>query len=371
MADRRIQAVTARLYRLPLDEPIQDASHGLQVDYEVVIATVTTADGASGTGYTVTIGWGGHAIVAMIENDLKPFLLGKDAGTIEQLYDGMQAMMHYVGRGGIVSFAIAAVDVALWDLKGKVENLPLWKMAGGASSRCKAYRGGVDLNLSAVELVESVRGHLRRGCNAVKVKVGRPIEEDVRRLAAVREALGPDLPLMVDANYSFDLPRAIASAKAYKPFNLVWLEEPLQPDDYAGYGKLAAATGMPLAQGENLHYQQEFEHAFEYCSLAYIQPDAGSAGGVTAFMRVARRAAEKGIAVCSHGMHELCVSLVAAQPNAGYLEIHAFPTDRYTNRLLVLEDGIAVAPEEPGCGVTFNIPMMEEADREVRRKLAH
>lgn len=368
MAGTTIREVTARLFRVPLDQPMQDASHGLQVDFEIVTATVTVADGRSGTGYTYTIGRGGHAVKAIIAHDLAPFLAGRDATAIDRLHDDMQHVMHYVGRGGPVSFAISAIDIALWDLRGKAEGLPLWRMAGGAGNRARAYRGGVDLNLDTDELVESVRGHLDRGYNAVKIKVGRPIAEDVERLAAVRDLIGPDVPLMVDANYGFDLDRAIAAARAYLPFGLVWLEEPLQPDDFHGYGRLAAATGMPLAQGENLHTQAEFELAYRHSSLSFIQPDASNCGGVTGWLRVARRFAEKNIPVCSHGAQELHVSLVAAQPNAGWLEVHSFPIDRYTHRPLVMENGLAVAPEEPGCGVSFDWDKLEEADRRLRSR---
>jgi L-alanine-DL-glutamate epimerase-like enolase superfamily enzyme len=367
MVATQVSDVTARLFRVPLDQPMQDASHGLQVDFEIVTATVTCADGRTGTGYTYTIGRGGHAVKAIIEHDLSPCLAGRDARDIDRLYDDMQHVMHYVGRGGPVSFAISAVDIALWDIKGKSEGLPLWRMAGGASNRTKAYRGGVDLNLDTAALVESVRGHLAGGYNAIKIKVGRPIAEDVERLAAVRDLIGPKMPLMVDANYGFDLDRAIRAANAYLPFGLVWLEEPLQPDDFEGYGRLAAETGMPLAQGENLHTQAEFELAYRHSDLSFVQPDASNCGGVTGWLRAARLFATKNIPVCSHGAQELHVSLVAAQPNAGWLEVHSFPIDRYTSRPLVMEDGLAVAPDEPGCGVSFDWEKLEEADRTLRR----
>jgi L-alanine-DL-glutamate epimerase-like enolase superfamily enzyme len=350
-----IKTVQARLFRLPLDQVLQDANHGLQTHFEIVTATLTLADGREGTGYTYTIGKGGHAIKAMIEHDVAPFLIGRDAGDIDGLYDGLLLDLHWVGRGGIAAFAMAAVDIALWDLQGRAEGKPLWQMAGGAGREIRAYRGGVDLNLSRDELVESVLGHLAQGYRAVKIKVGKAdIAEDVERLAAVRGALGPDVPLMVDANYGYSVERAIAAARAFKPFDLVWLEEPIAPDDYAGYGEIAAATGFPLAMGENLHTQEEFALAYQYASLAFIQPDASNCGGVTGWLRAARLAAKHGLPVCSHRMQELHVSLVAAQPNAGWLEVHAFPIDRYTTQPLVMQDGRAVAPDAPGCGVSFD-----------------
>lgn len=363
MTDGRwIQTIATEVFRLPLDEPLQDAKHGIQTSFEIVTTTITCSDGSQGTGYTYTIGRGGRAIRVMIDEDIGPLLIGRDPGDIDALYDEMQLAIHYVGRGGLASFAISAIDIALWDLKGKADGMPLWKMAGGAGNTARAYRGGVDLNLSLEDLVESVGRHLSRGYTAVKMKVGKPdLAEDVRRIGAVRQRLGEDIPLMVDANYGYDLEQAIAAANAFRPFSLVWIEEPLIPDDFAGYGRLAAATGMPLAQGENLHTIQEFGLACEHSALSYLQPDASNCGGVTGFIRAARLARRYGIPVCSHGMQELHVSLVAAQENAGWLEVHSFPIDRYTHRPLVMDAGRGVAPDEPGTGVRFNWDMLRDS----------
>ena len=144
-----------------------------------------------GTGYTYTGGRGGQAVLAMICQDLAPFLIGQDSGDIDALYDGMQWHIHYVGRGGIASFAISAVDIALWDLHGKIGGEPLWKMAGGAGRHAKAYRGGIDLNFPLDKLLSSIRGYLDQGFNAVKIKVGKSdLAEDVFRVKAVRELIG-------------------------------------------------------------------------------------------------------------------------------------------------------------------------------------
>ena len=355
-----ITSITTRLYRIPLQDVLVDAKHGAHTFFELIITEVTTNDGLVGTGYTYTGGLGGESIRALIENELTSFLIGKNADEVEFLNQEMQWHIHYIGRGGIASFAISALDIALWDIRCKKVNQPLWRCAGGQDNKCQVYHGGIDLSYSIEELIQKNKQYLSAGFQALKIKVGLPdLDEDMARIEAIRSLLGHEYNLMVDANYSLSLDQAMRAADRFKEFNITWFEEPIDPDDLDGYKQLSESVQVPLAMGENFHIFSEFCNAFDRANITYIQPDASNCGGITGWLRVAELAESRGLTVSSHGMQELHVSLVSSQVNSGWLEAHSFYIDQFTTRPLILDNGRAMAPDQVGIGVEFIAEKLE------------
>ena len=360
-SELKIETLETRHYRIPLTHKMSDSTHGEMTHFELVMAILTTEDGARGVGYTYTIGIGGASVRALIEAAARPLLIGQDPRQIEHFWEAMWWRLHYIGRGGIASFAIAAVDIALWDLLGNIDGVPLWKMAGGSKQAVTPYAGGIDLHLSLDGLLDYMQGHLDKGFVAVKMKVGQDrLRDDIERVAAVREMIGPDIALMVDANMRWDVETAIRAARQMQPYDLVWLEEPTIPDDYDGHARIAAEGGIPLATGENLHTIYEFKEMISRGKIAFPEPDVSNCGGITNWLRVAKLAYAFNLPVTTHGVHELHLHLLAATPNASYLEVHSFGLERFIIDDPVIIDGQMTAPDRPGHGVQFDWSALED-----------
>ena len=355
-----ITNMESRHYVLPLHHAMTDATHGVHTCFEVVLVILQTECGLKGFGYTYTIGRGGAAIRSLIQRELKPLLLHADADRIDAIWERMWWQLHYVGRGGLASFAMSAVDIALWDLKGHQESKPLWQLLGGHSGQARAYAGGIDLQLDTEELIEQTRLNIEKGFRAIKMKVGRgKLSEDLERVRALREYIGPDMPLMVDANMRWTVETAIRAARRLQEYDVYWLEEPTIPDDYPGMARIAQEGGLPIASGENLHTIYEFRHIIEIGQIAFPEPDVSNIGGITNWMRVAKLAYAHNLPVTSHGVHELHLHLLAAIPNASFLEVHGFGLERFMRNPPKLKDGIMDAPNAPGHGVQFDWDALE------------
>src|SRR5580692_5803693 len=356
-----VTAVDTALYRIQLPVPLSDSTHGTMTHFELVTVRVRDGDGAEGVGYTYTTGAGGAAVHALIDQGLRPVLLGADADQIEALWSRMWWKLHYGGRGGSVSLAVSACDIALHDLLARRLNVPLWRLLGGFDPAVPCYAGGIDLEFTLDALLKQTDDNLEKGFRAIKMKVGRPrLSEDTERVKAMRAHLGADFPLMADANMRWTVDESIRAARAFRDSNLIWLEEPTIPDDIAGHTRIVREGGVPIATGENLHTLHEFTQMISAGAVTFPEPDVTNCGGITVFMKVAHLAEAYNLPLTSHGVHDLTVHLLAAAPNRSYLEVHGSGLDRYIAEPLVIRDGNAIAPERPGHGVAFDWDLLQK-----------
>ena len=352
----KITQIRTDHFRIPLPVVLSDSTHGDISQFGLITARIETADGLEGLGYTYAVGdTGGTAIHALIRDDLGPLLIGEEADRIERLWERMWWHVHFVGRGGAASFALAALDIALWDLRGKAHRSPWWRLLGGHDRRVPVYAGGIDLQFSLDDLLAQADNFQAQGFRAIKMKVGRErLSEDLERVAAMRDHLGPDFALMADANMRWRVDEAIRAARALTRYNPVWLEEPTIPDDVSGHARIAREGGLPIATGENFHTVYEFQQMIAHGAISFPEPDVATLGGVTPWLKVAHLAETYNLPITTHGVHDLQVHLLAAIPNSSYLEAHGFGLDRFIRHPLRIEDGAAIAPQRAGHGVEFD-----------------
>ena len=350
-----IERIEAGFYRVPLPVPLSDSTHGTMTSFELITVRVRDAEGAEGVGYTYTTGHNGGAVARLLAHDIPEIVGHEDADRIERIWQKVWWGLHYGGRGGPSVLALSAFDMALWDLKARRVNLPLWRLLGGHDPAVPCYAGGIDLHLSVDELVKEHDANLAKGFRAIKMKAGRArMSEDVERIKGLRDYLGDGFPLMADANMAWTADEAIRRARAFEPFGLVWLEEPIIPDDVAGHARVVAHGGVPIATGENLRSLYEFKALIAAGGVSFPEPDVTNCGGITVFMKVAHLAEAYNLPVTSHGAHDVSVHLLAACPNRSFLEIHGFGLNPYIAEPLAMHDGNAIAPERPGHGISFD-----------------
>jgi L-alanine-DL-glutamate epimerase-like enolase superfamily enzyme len=351
----KIRSLETGHYRIPLPVALTDSTHGVMTAFEIVTVKVLDEDGFEGVGYTYTTGHNGGAIANILANEFPQLVVGQDADLIEMLWQKVWWGVHYGGRGGPTVLAQSALDIGLWDLKARRAKLPLWKMLGGHDAAVPCYAGGIDLELSVKDLLKQTDDNLEKGFRAIKCKVGREnMSEDIVRVAGMRNHLGDNFPFMVDANMKWTADEAIRRARAFQEYNLVWLEEPVIPDDVEGHVRVMRDGGVPIATGENFRTLWEFKQMIAAGGVSYPEPDVTNCGGITVFMKIAHLAEAYNLPVTSHGAHDVTVHLLAAAPNRSYLEAHGFGLDSYIADPLQIKDGKAIAPDGPGHGIEFD-----------------
>jgi L-alanine-DL-glutamate epimerase-like enolase superfamily enzyme len=341
----KITGIETNVLRRPPGSPYYDAIHAFGTASGSVVLRVHTDAGITGWASSSfgMIEGGPKVVRTILEEEVKPVLVGKDPAFPRGIRADLWKALEYQGVGGATQFAIAAVDIAVWDILGKAANLPVYKMLGAfrdslpVYSMCGWYYDNDD-DLSHFKRVISEA--VEQGYHAVKIKVGRgSIAEDTRRIRLAQDVLGKDKRVMVDANQVFNRNEALRRGRVYQEMGCFWYEEPLPPQDMDGYAELAKELDMRIATGENLNTKYAFADLISRRGADVVQPDNRRAGGVTEWMEIAAIADANGLELASHGGGATNLNMLLAMPNAIYME---------TSGAQKLRNGEVSAPEEPG-----------------------
>jgi L-alanine-DL-glutamate epimerase-like enolase superfamily enzyme len=347
----KITSIDSVVLRVPCPRPM-----ALEfADHRMVAAFISTDAGLEGFGYTLAFGGGGaEAIQVYLETRLKPLLLGEDPRLVERLWEKMFRADRGIRRVGLAGYAVSALDIALWDLAGKAAGQPLYRMWGAATDRVEAYGSGGWARYSVDDIIAEARHYASFGCRYYKMKIHDPNpRENVKRVEAVRKALGDDIRLMVDVNQKLDVLSSIRQARMLEHLDLVWYEEPVLADDYAGCAEVARSIPIPVATGENHYTRFEFRELCERRAARYLMPDIGRANGFSETLRIGHLAAAHGLFVSPHVVHEISLQVAGALSNAFLVEFMSWaPADLFVEQPRC-ENGSFRIPDRPGHGMAL------------------
>jgi L-alanine-DL-glutamate epimerase-like enolase superfamily enzyme len=367
----KIVDVKTSAHRLPPSVPWEDATNRVQ-GLEFVVVELTTDTGLVGTGFTYTVDIGGSSIAALVEDYLAPLVIGMDPLAYERIWQKLQRQARRLGIG-VNALAIAAIDVGVWDLVGKILGQPLWRLFGGAREEIPAYISEINLASGDTvdDLLHRIDDYAARGYRAVKFKIGRPdIEEDIERIVRVREKLGPGARLLVDLNQKWSRAEASAKAARLDGLGLGWIEEPMLFDDVAAHAALKKTIRTPIALGESLHSRAQFLDYLQADAVDFVQADVAFVGGLTEWLKIAHLAQIFGRPVAPHYMVELSLHMLCGVTNGFMLENVIGGTFGELGLLaepFVVEGPVVRPPERPGHGVVFDRAALDRVGLDPKR----
>lgn len=350
-AEVRVHALDAAAFRIPTEKPESDGTYAWN---STTLVTVHVSGGAArGFGYA----YGSAAAVPLVREQLAARILGRDAFSIEGTWNALCAEVRNIGRPGVASTAISAIDAALWDLKAKLLGLPLVRLLGAAREAAPVYGSGGFTSYSMAELCEQLRGWVEAGISRVKMKVGTRPDEDIARVRAAREAIGASTVLMVDANGAYHLQEAIAAAHAFADRGVTWFEEPVSSDDLDGlrFIREQSPPGLEIAAGEYGYDPKYFRRMLEARAVDVLQADATRCLGITGFMAASRLCEAFGVPLSAHtapGLHAHVACAATPLVHIEYFHDHVRIEERLFDGFVAPKGGL-IRPDQtrPGIGV--------------------
>ena len=361
----RITDVRLEMFKWPREKPITNGLYTYTHNLLNIVVIHTDDPAIQGIGIAGGMEAAPSVGAAFVEY-FRQGLIGQDPLNNERIWQSMWRPK-LTGRRGISTRILGGIDIALWDIKGKVAGLPVWKLLGGAQDKVDTYIAGgyYEEGKGLNELAAEMRQNVELGVRAVKIKIGAvPINEDIERVRVCREAIGKDIRLLVDANNAYRHYQAIEFARKAEKYDLFWFEEPVEPDDYEGQREITRATSIPIAAGENEYTRYGFRDLIERRAVDILQPDALILGGITEFMKVVALAQAHDMDVSPHGAQEVHIHLVSAVSNGLILEYYRDTVNPMHGKTwkhhLRIEDGYVYPPELPGLGLD---PCWDELER--------
>lgn len=357
----KIKEIEPFILHIPVTgNSIADSTHSI-THWGVVGAKVKASNGQTGWGFTGTHAYlpGDQLIAMCIKDCFAPVLIGELVFDTQNLWIRMSRhpAMQWIGRMGITQLAIAAIDTALWDLKAKQMQVPLWSLLGGVTKEAlPAYNTDIGwLSIPDDQLVDGAKRVVEKdGFRGIKIKVGSPNPyTDIKRIERVRKTIGPDIMLAIDGNGKWDLPTCIRFCREAEMYNIFWFEEPMWYDDVQGHSELVKRTGIPVALGEQLYNSAAFQSFIDAKAVHYLQPDITRLGGITEFLTVADMAFGCHLPVAPHvgDMGQVHVHLAYHHPACQMLEYIPWIKNAFEEPVLV-RDGNYIKPQQPGAGTT-------------------
>jgi len=363
-----IESISAHVYSCPFENVTLTFGLGQNVKRDLVLVKVTAANGTVGYG-EAHHALSPTAIAEIVRFSIAPLLRGVDCFDTESIWDLIyrhQVQTHGAGTAAVI--ALSGVDIALWDLRGKLLNQPVYRLLGGARRRIRAYAGGLSLGYKPLDALEQeTRQMVEQGYSAIKLRVGQGVRQDALRVRHIRRTFGDDLDIALDAQTRYrvtDIPEIVRYCEDNRVY---WLEEPFTPDDICAYQTIRRHTSIPIAAGENHFTKHAFRELLESRAVSILQPDCTKVGGISEAQKIAAMAAAWHLSLAPHTSQSVIstaanLHLLCAIPNGLLYEADLAPVNPFRDALadppLAVKDGFIEPNDLPGLGLQINEEML-------------
>lgn len=350
----KVTALKTIPVRIPLTRELGNATVKISA-FSCLLILLESDEGLVGENLIFTIRDEQLPLLDSMVHVLTDAIIGRDIDHGEAFWSEAWRRINFIGFSGVSIMGISAIDGALWDLRGRAANRSVARLLGMSRSSVPAYAsGGLWLNQTVPELVAEAEGFLRAGFKAMKMRLAGNPAIDLERVAALRQAIGPEIALMADANQAMSVPDALKLARQLEALGIAWFEEPIPAHDLDGLAGISERVDMPIASGENEYTRFGFKRMLDLKAADILMPDLQRVGGVTEFVKVGALAQAYNVPVSSHLFPEMSLQLLAALPNASYLEHLEWFQPLYRERLELTADGAVLVPDRPGSGFSFD-----------------